>query len=70
MMTVGKLIEMLQYFDYDMPVIIGIEQNYGTDFATKIVDVEEHNVSAFYGDDYEAVVIKEGSQIGSVDWDD
>ena len=67
-MKVRELINMLERFDDDMEVRIGMQQNYGTDFAMNIVDVEEYNVMAFYGNDYEAVVITEGEQCGSVDY--
>lgn len=69
-MTVGNLIKLLKNFDEDMEVRIGMKQNYGTDFVMGIRDVEEHMVNSFYGEDYEAVVITEGSQCGSVDYDD
>lgn len=68
-MTVRELIDMLENFDDDMEVRIGMTQNYGTDFAMSIRDVEEYNVNAFYGKDYKAVVITEGGQCGSVDYD-
>lgn len=68
-MTVRQLIEELENFDGDMEVRIGMQQNYGTDFAMSIRDVEEHNVMAFYGKDYKAVVITEGGQCGAVDYD-
>lgn len=69
-MTVGELKELLKNFDEDMPVRIGMIQRYGTDFANEIDDVEEHRIRAFYGSDYKAVVLKEGSQVGAVDWND
>lgn len=69
-MTVRELIDMLENFDDDMEVRIGMQQTYGTDFAMKIRDVEEHNVMAFYGEDYKAVVITEGRQCGAVDYDE
>lgn len=68
-MTVRELIDMLKSFDDDMEVVIGMQQNYGTDFAMEIRDVEEYDISAFYGEDYKAVVITEGGQCGSVDYD-
>lgn len=71
MLTVGELIDMLEDFDRDMPVKIGMMQRYGTDFAYNICEeIEEHKIRAFYGDDYKAVVLKEGSQIGAVAWND
>ena len=71
-MTVRDLIDILENFDEDMEVRIGMKQRYGTDFAMEIDDscIEEHTINAFYGDDYEAVVITEGSQCGSVKYDD
>ena len=70
-MTVRDLIEMLEEFDEDMEVRIGMIQNYGSNFAMNIVeDVAEHRIRSFYGDDFKAVVITEGNQIGTVDYDD
>ena len=70
-MTVRDLIEMLEEFDEDMEVRIGMIQNYGSNFAMNIVeDVAEHKIRAFYGKDFKAVVITEGNQIGTVDYDD
>ena len=68
-MTVREMIDMLENFDDDMEVIIGMQQTYGTDFAMEIGDVEEYNVMAFYGEDYKAVIITEGGQCGAVDYD-
>lgn len=70
-MTVRDLIEMLEEFDEDMDVCIGMIQNYGSNFAMNIVDdVEMHTIKSFYGDDFKAVVITEGNQIGTVDYND
>ena len=56
-------------YDENMEVIIGMRQKYGSDFAMDIeFDIEEHNIHAFYGNDYKAVVITEGSQCGVVDY--
>lgn len=68
-MTVRELIDMLEDFDDDMEVRIGMQQTYGTDFAMSIIDVEEYTINAFYGEDYKAVVITEGGQCGAVDYD-
>lgn len=68
-MTVRELIESLKDFDGDMQVRIGMEQKYGSDFAMHIVDdIDEFNINSFYGNDYRAVVITEGSQCGTVDY--
>ena len=70
-MTVSELIEMLEEFDGDMEVRIGMIQNYGSNFAMDIIDdVAEHNISTFYGKEFRAVVLTEGAQIGTVDYDD
>ena len=70
-MTVRDLIEMLEEFDEGMKVCIGMIQNYGSNFTMNIIDdVAEHKIRAFYGDDYKAVVLTEGNQIGTVDYDD
>lgn len=70
-MTVRDLIEMLEEFDKDMEVRIGMIQKYGSNFAMNIVnDVAEHKIRSYYGDDFKAVVLTEGNQIGVVDYDD
>lgn len=70
-MKVRDLIEELENFDEDMEVRIGMIQNYGSNFAMNIIDdIAEHNIRAFYGKDFKAVVITEGNQVGVVDYDD
>ena len=70
-MTVRDLIEMLEEFDGDMEVRIGMIQNYGSNFAMNIVDdIAEHNIRTFDGEDFKAVILTEGEQIGTVDYDD
>ena len=70
-MTVKDLIEILKTYDGDMKVKIGMRQNYGSDFAMDVdCDVAEHKIIAFYGNDYKAVVITEGSQCGAVVYND
>ena len=68
-MTVRELIDILESYDEDMKVIIGMQQTYGTNFAIEIADVDECGISSYYGDDYNAVVITEGRQCGAVDYD-
>lgn len=69
-MTVRELIDQLEQFDDDMEVRIGMIQRYGSNFAMNICDnIEEHRINSFYGEDYNAVIITEGSQIGTVDYD-
>ena len=70
-MKVRDLIEILETYDGDMEVKIGMRQTYGSDFAMNVeYDIEERKIIAFYGNDYKAVVITEGSQCGVVDYDD
>ena len=70
-MKVRDLIEMLEEFDEDMEVRIGMIQNYGSNFAMNIVDdIAEHKIRTFYGKDFRAVVLTEGNQIGTVDYND
>lgn len=70
-MTVRELIDALEQFDEDMEVCIGMIQRYGSDFAMNICeDIEEHSIHSFYGKNYKAVVITEGEQVGTVDYDD
>lgn len=68
-MTVRELKDQLETFDDDMEVVIGMQQTYGTNFAMEIENnLDEYNVTVFGGEDCRAVVITEGSQIGSVDY--
>ena len=70
-MKVRDLIEELEQFDEDMEVRIGMIQNYGSNFAMNIIDdIAEHKIRSFYGDDFKAVVITEGNQVGAVDYND
>lgn len=70
-MTVRDLIEILETYDEDMKVVIGMIQHYGSNFAMNVVDeVAEHQIKTFYGNDFKALVLTEGNQIGVVDYDD
>ena len=70
-MNVRDLIDVLEQFDEDMEVRIGMIQNYGSNFAMNIIDeIAVHNINSFYGDDIQAVVLTEGNQVGTVDYDD
>ena len=69
-MKVRDLIDTLEQFDEDMEVRIGMIQRYGSNFAMDIVDeIAIHNINSFYGEDINAVVLTEGSQVGTVDYD-
>lgn len=70
-MTVRYLIEVLKKFDNDTEVRIDMIQRYGSNFAMNICDdIEEHNIRRFYGNDIKAVVLTQGEQIGTVDYDE
>ena len=71
-MTVKELIEILSQFDDDAEVVIGMQQRYGSDFMMEINSVTKENVDLWQGDeddDVTAIVITEGSQIGSVGYE-
>lgn len=70
-MKVRDLIDELENFDGDMEVRIGMIQNYGSNFAMNIIDdIAEYKINTFYGKDYKAVVITEGNQVGTVNYND
>lgn len=70
-MKVRDLINELEQFDEDMNICIGMIQNYGSNFAMNIIDnIAEHTINSFYGDDFKAVVITEGNQVGVVNYND
>ena len=65
-MTVAELIEELENYDEDMEVVLGMQQNYGTDWAYSISEVGEYEVSNFYDSKETNVVLSLGEQFGSV----
>lgn len=67
-MTVRELIDILEGFDGDMEVRIGMRQSYGSNFAMDVDSVDEYNINAWDEDDFRAVVITEGGQMGTVDY--
>ena len=68
-MTVRELINILESYDDDMPVRIGMRQTFGSDFAMHIKsDIAEYHIQSFKGMDYRAVVLTEGLQCGTVDY--
>lgn len=69
-MTVKELIEMLQEYDEDMRVVIGMQQRYGSDWMMDIAEVDELEVNPFYGDNENRVVITEGGQIGTISYEE
>lgn len=66
-MTVGELIELLEQYDAEQEVCIGMYQNYGSNFTYDISCVEVNDVNRFYGDTgVNVVTLIEGSQSGTI----
>lgn len=68
MMTVGELKSILEDYDEDLPVCIGMIQSFGSNFATELDAVEELNVDDWECGEENKVVLTQGSQIGIVDY--
>lgn len=68
MMTVGELKAVLEDYDEDLTVCVGIIQTYGSNFATEIDDVDELTVDDFEYGEEKKVVLTQGSQIGIVEY--
>ena len=68
-MTVAELKNWLDDFDDDAEVCIGMYQRCGSNFAMNINEVAEYEINPFYDDSCKMVVIVEGSQMGTVDFD-
>ena len=69
-MTVRDLIEELENFDYDQEVVIGMQQNYGSDFAYTIYDTEELPVKDWDNEKEDMVVLTMGRQFGTVKYEE
>lgn len=69
-MKVKDLISALEYMDEDAEIVVGVQQNYGSDFAYYIEDdIQEYKINSYWGADYNAVVITIKDQCGTVDYD-
>lgn len=68
MMTVGKLKAVLEDYDEDLPVCIGMIQTYGSNFATELDDIDELTVDDWEYGEEKKVVLTQGSQIGIVEY--
>jgi len=73
-MTVGELMDILENYDEDTRVVIGVIRRCGSKkyfamdyFAMDICEVEECKTNIWDDDNDNAVVITEGMRIGSVD---
>lgn len=66
-MTVGELKEILEDYDENQEVCIGMYQIYGSNFTYDINDIEVNDLDSFYGDNKENVVMLiEGEQSGTI----
>nr|DAP47669.1 MAG TPA: hypothetical protein [Caudoviricetes sp.] len=68
MMTVGELKAVLEDYDEDLPVCIGMIQSYGSNFATELDDMDEFTVDDLEYGEEKKVVLTQGSQIGIVEY--
>mgnify|MGYP000449093443 FL=1 len=68
MMTVGELKNILEDYDEDLPVCIGMIQTYGSNFATELDDVDDFMVDDWEYGEEKKVVLMQGSQIGIVNY--
>ena len=68
MMTVGELKNILEDYDEDLPVCIGMIQTYGSSFATELDDVDDFTVDDWEYGEENKVVLTQGSQIGIVNY--
>lgn len=68
-MTVGELKQILENYDEDIPVCVGMIQIYGSNFAMELEDVESLTVDDWeYGEETK-IVLTQGGQIGTVQYD-
>ena len=67
-MTVGDLKELLENYDDDTGICIGMLQTYGNNFAMKVLEVEEYEVNNWDNpyEKEEYLVFVEGRQFGTV----
>ena len=69
MMTVRELINELENYNDDTPVIIGEQQSYGSDWAYRISEISDLTYEDFdYDEEIDCVVLKMGRQTGTVNF--
>ena len=68
MITVGELKSILEDYDEDLPVCIGMIRPYGSNFATELDDVDDFTVDDWEYGEEKKVVLTQGSQIGIVNY--
>ena len=62
-MTVQDLINELEREDPNSEVLVAVSNS---SYPESIGDIRERTVSAFYGNDFDAVVIRGSSQVGGI----
>lgn len=62
MMTVGELKDILNQYDEDLPVVIGMIQTFGSNFATELDDVDIFKVYDWEYGEEQKIVLTQGSQ--------
>lgn len=63
-MTIGRLREMLSYYDDNMPVVFHAENSM---YGDNIEGIDNYKgICSFYGDDYKAVVLTSAGQCGTI----
>lgn len=67
-MTVGELKSLLEDYDEDLPVCIGMIEIHGSNFATELDDIDELTVDDLEYGEEKKVVLTQGSQIGIVEY--
>ena len=67
-MTVRELKSILEDYDEDLPVCIGMVQTHGSNFATELDGVDEFTVDDWEYGEEKKVVLTQGSQIGIVNY--
>ena len=70
MMTVGELKNILEDYDEDILLCIGMIQTYGSNFATELDNVDELMVDDLEYGEEKKVVLTHGSQIGIVGYNE
>lgn len=69
-MTVRELIDVLEEMDEDMKVCIGMQQDYGSNFAYGICDPGEIDVKDWDRGEETYVVLTMGRQFGTVNYEE
>lgn len=63
-MTVGELMEELQFYDQDMEVVM---KPSNSSYADDVADTAIKQMAAFYGGDRDVVVLTSDMQLGAIE---